>query len=535
LASLLLGAIPGAQTTGAAQLEGDTIIGLGSVANVGTTVINDQAMWVTLTDTDYPDLDRDEALVRNGFVTLREGSNLFSPPGANLDTFKSFWLTDNGDLAIIADVDGVPTANNSLLLWNTIPLAQKALAFDTPDVPAGTTWSLFDTVKINDSNTVVVLGEIRRPGSTRGEDVLARYQLDSLGNVLSTNVLAVKDQFIPVLSDLVKSLGNTEHAVALNKHGDFITFVDTVASDAAAYLINMDTILALEGSPSPIPGRTWVQLTLLPKMDLNDFGEYAFTASVTADTGNQYVVVKNGEILAKEGDILPPLAPFPLGKGSSAPIYIANSGDVFWWAQGVGTNNDVLLRNFDAVVQQGRTTVNGALVTRIESGESAFHVSPDGRFFIAQVELQVLGSALVLVDFGVVVPIPGCLENPGELALLDGRPLPGSNFRLTMDSGQAVGVQPVLMFSSRQSIPGSDCGIPLSVGELLINPAARVGLAFGPLWSGSPSIINVNLPPNLALVDMTVYAQGYFWDVGDQSPAENFRLTNALRIEVGAP
>jgi hypothetical protein len=38
----------------------------------------------------------------------------------------------------------------------------------------------------------------------------------------------------------------------------------------------------------------------------------------------------------------------------------------------------------------------------------------------------------------------------------------------------------------------------------------------------------------MALVDATVYVQGMFVDVAN-TPADDIRLTNALKIEIGAP
>ena len=532
----LLASTPSAQTPGNALQEGDTVIGVGHLTDVKPGVFNDQGMWIDLVDTDFPDLDRDFVLLRNGFVTLREGATLFTPAGAKIDEFRSYWMTNSGDLAMIMDMTGVPSANKTGAFWNTLPLAQLGLPFVSPQVPPGTTWQAFNVIKMNDSNTILMLGQIKRPPATRAEDCLIRFQVDSSGNLLSTDVLAVKNQIVPALGgDQINALGNTEHVISMNRHGDYITLVDPVVG-GAAYLLNLNTVLAQESGPSPIPDRNWKTLTLLPKLSLNDFGEYAFSGALDGST-NAYLVVKNGEKFAQEGDALPALAPFVMGKGSSAPIYIANSGDVFWWVQASdgGANIDAYMRNDQVIVQQNRTVIEGIQVTKIESGESAFHVSPDGRFWLGKVDLQIIGHALIMVDFGLVVPVPGCLGNPGKLRVLDGRPLPGSRIRFSMDNGQALGVTPVLIFSQHAAIPGSDCGIPSAFGEVLINTASKIGRSFGPLWGGSPSIISVNIPPSLALVDMELFAQGFFWDVGDQTPAENFRLTNALRIEVGAP
>ncbi len=526
-----------AQTEQIRLRDGDAIVGLGPLSGVMPANVNDQGMWVVHVDTDIR-IDQDEALLRNGFVTLREGTLLFNPPGARITGFGSFALTDSGDLAMALDLSGLSggSSNNNGLFFNTRALGWEGGPLEAPELAPGTTWGTIQIIKVNDFNTVVTVGELRKAGApaTQKEDVLVRYQLDAAGNVLSTNVLATKNQYLPALDDLIVTLGSTDHQLAINNRGDVLVVVDALVS-AGAILLNMTTVIAQETKPSPVPGRNY-RFLVPPKVSLNDFGEYAFTVGLDG-TSNTYLVVKNGQKFAQEGDSLPALDPLVIGKGSPAPILITNSGDVFWHVQSNDSSAGInaYMRNYEVIIQESRTVIDGILVDNLVPSPNAFHVSSDGRFWVGRVELQNVGEALIYVDFGLVVPVPGCHNNPGKVALLDGRPLPGQRFRLTMDNGQAVGVLPILLFSTLPAIPNSDCGIPTRFGEVLIRPAARLGRLFGPLWSGQPSVMNVDIPPDLALVDLVVYAQGFFWDVGDQSPAEDFRLTNALRIEVGAP
>lgn len=85
---------------------------------------------------------------------------------------------------------------------------------------------------------------------------------------------------------------------------------------------------------------------------------------------------------------------------------------------------------------------------------------------------------------------------------------------------------------SRSVANGAGCGVVRPFGELLISPAHRLGSLTLPPWNGSqPSTLVVPIPPDPALVDQVFFAQGVF-----QTPTSpRFTLTNALRIEIGAP
>ena len=72
-------------------------------------------------------------------------------------------------------------------------------------------------------------------------------------------------------------------------------------------------------------------------------------------------------------------------------------------------------------------------------------------------------------------------------------------------------------------------------GELLISPSSRIGLAVGPQWVGGPTPVTVRIPNQLSLVDLEYFAQGFFFDVGNQLPGPRVRMTNGIRGQIGAP
>lgn len=511
--------------------DNDTIVGIGAMESISYVQVNDIGMWTAWVQTNNSDTTRDVCILRNGFVTLREGSPLFTPPNTILDDFLSVNMSESGHLGMVLKLLVNGSAVTHSLYWNTVMIAKRLDVLNAPPtVGSGTTWENMDVCKINAANEVFVLGDLNNPANGTGRDPsLTRFKLDQVGNILETEVLLTRGMFLPSLGTTVNDLPTTEHSLAVNKHGDYMTLVMGLGgAQGNAYMINGETIVAAETQPSPVPGRNWTTLTNTPKISLNDNGDYAFTGSTGGATG--YLVVKNGEKFAQQGDVYPTFSPSPLLSGTAAPLYIANDGNMFWRAD-TTLNDDAYLRNFIPIVQANVTTINGDLVTSIETSENAHSVSRNGRFWVGRVDLQLGGDAALLVDFGLVLPIPGCQGNEGKLAA-EGMALPGSSLEFSMDLGHAVGALPIVLFSTRQAIPGSDCGVTTQYGELLISNAHRVGRLTLPAWNGNqPSTLTAPIPTDLSLVNQTFFAQGLFRAPGQ--PA--FSLTNGLRIEIGAP
>ena len=245
------------------------------------------------------------------------------------------------------------------------------------------------------------------------------------------------------------------------------------------------------------------------------------------------LIVKNGAKFVQEGDALPALGGATVSALMDSPLYLANSGDVYWGTLLNGaesTEDRAWMRNDEVIVRKGHTVIEGNLAGQLPLVPNAFHVSPDGRYWLGQVQLQGTGEAAVLADFGLAVPFPGRGQNEGTLTLAAGNVIVGEAITLQMDGGQASGVVPVLLLSSQAAIPGSSLGLPTPFGELLVGPVSLV--VPGSVWNGSPVDLDFTLPNKLALVDSTWYGQGIFIDPSAVHPG---RLTGGLRFEIGAP
>jgi len=518
-----------AQTPAALVKAGDAIPGLGLVTQIGTVQVLDSGSWFSLVDSDNPVVTEDGSLLGDAGLVLREGERLAAPFPLVLDEFGSVHVSPSGNVAACLRISAA--GNTAGLVWNRVPMALVDTPLVDPLLGANSRWLSFDVCKINAANDVFVLGDVSNPDVTGPrEGTLCRFRVDGSGNVLASEVLLTKGQFLAALGTTVSDVPNTEHSLSVNDRGDWMTLVQGLGG-ANAYVINGTTVVAREGAPSPVAGRNWSLLINIPRLSLNARGEYAFTGRLDGTT-DTYLVVKSGQKFAQSGDVYPSFSASPLLNGTAAPVVLTDGGDLFWRADSLLQTDDAFLRNFTPLIQANRTVFNGDLVINLEPTDNAFSVSPNGRYFAGRVDLQLGGEAVLFIDLGLTLPLPGCAGNPGSLAVTGGLALPGNALEFALDDGQAPGAVPTLAFSSREPTPFSECGLLLPFGELLISPAHRLGsLALSP-WNGTqPSTLVVPIPPDPALVDRVFFAQGVF-----QTPTSpRFTLTNALRIEIGAP
>lgn len=534
IAAGTLAAVPLAQEVNTLLRQGDTIIGVGAFASTSALRVNDQRTWVATIDTDA-DTARDKALLRNWLAILREGNIVYSEiegDFAVLNDFEAVELTSSGDLAMILRIGATLSGAHSGLFWNGIPIMRSTDPITAPGFAAGTTWSTFKNLKAS-NNQIMLLGET----SSNRDNVIFRLSVNPAGDILSTTVLARRGLGMPATDGLpMTGTDFGPHGSGMNKHGEWIAPIKT---GVGVYIVvNGDVSLGREGGPSVLPNRNWRNngFSLVFRCGINDQGETIFVGSAEGEGNNSiYCVVRNGQLWIREGNVLPEFSSRPLGKGSASPLILANNGDVFWFVQDDGSGK-AFMRNFTPIINEGITRIDGNIVTGVALQADSFDSSDDGRFWIGRVTAQVVGELIVFADFGLVLPIPGCAGNQGKLSLIDGMALPGDHLVLGMDNGQDVGVTPILQLSTQPRIPGSDCGVMTQFGEMLISPANRFGKVFMPVWTGSgPSTVDLAIPNDPSIVDATVYVQGVFWDAGNVSPEPDFRLTNALKIEIGAP
>ncbi len=78
---------------------GDVVPGVGTVTRIDEFAVNDAGEWIVEVATDHPDDERDQVVLHNGVVILREGDALAEPPGATMALVDVPYLDNDGGLA----------------------------------------------------------------------------------------------------------------------------------------------------------------------------------------------------------------------------------------------------------------------------------------------------------------------------------------------------------------------------------------------------------------------------------------------------
>lgn len=396
-----------AQVT-AVVLEGDAVPGVGNVTRIDTIAINSFGQWSVEADTDFSNSDED-VVVLSGFqaspfsLLFQEGQALVSPAGAILDSFDSITLNDNGNSGYNFFLDPFPIGEDSGVYFNSNLVIQEGTFTLAPEFTAGTPLiGVFD-VKINNNDQLLVLGSYDDPAIDSSVDRGLVIVNNPAGAYTETAVLKEGD----ILDDTpILDFSTGPHDTALSDSGSIMYVADLDSGSSSNDLtIGIDTtVIAREGSPSPIAGRNYDSLSR--PVDLNANGDYVFRASLDGDTATDEVIVKNGVVIAQEGVTLPGLS---MGS-SSGPIHIDAAGNVLWYGEfddGGGTTEALLLN--DQVIAQLGDMVNGLPLTNISGGENGFALSETGGWVIFEGDLEggLNGAFILQVSLGCEADLDG--------------------------------------------------------------------------------------------------------------------------------
>ena len=504
-------------------LESHDKIGTSRVVSFWNPIVNDDGDWgahVILSPSAA-------AIVVNGAAVLYEGDPLTAPPGRVLRLLSLTGAT--GGLASHARLDGLQSPlppSPFAILRNRVPVLIQGVAIAATGLPPGTICRELGSLGSNGGNTLVSC--VR----TDLGQALVRFGFGPQGPATSATVDLATGQ---TLSDgsRVSAILTTDLSMAapVNGRGDWMWWV--MGDDGRERLVTRDRILVRSGDPSPVPGRTYAVAHPNPPIPLghafNDFGDYAFLQRLSGDPASDTLLVKNGDKLAQEGDVLPGLAPEVLTDLEPTSICMSNSGHVYWIARtnGPSYHNLNLMRDLEPILRVGEARVGSDLVTSLDA--FSVRISPSGRYVVLRVIHGAVKNILVHIDLGASVPLESCRQNPGTLSHDAGLVLPGQTMRFTLDATAAVFSTVRLCGSLREATPGVACGIPIPFGELLIDPVYRQPATFLGYWNNTPMSVAILLPPDPVLVDLEYFLQGAF------TLGNRVVLTNALKLAIGAP
>lgn len=385
--------------------KGDVIPGVGAVTTIDNLAVNDHGAWLVEADTDHSNTNADAVIIQNGALYLREDQPLPRPPGSRLDTFDSVRLNNHGHSGWNFFLSGTSgSLDDSGIYYDTTLVIQESDISTAPGFTPGTPYIGFFETHINDAREILIVASVDDPAiATSVDRALVIAMVDSVGDLLSETLLAMEGDTLPGQSEGITDFGTGPHESAFNDSGDVLFFADlTGATTTDGVIYRNLTLLAQEGSPSPLPGRNYETLSSRG-LDLNNQGGYVFKANLDGSTADDEAIVKNNTILAREGGTMPGIAPYLLtsfGTGSG-PVQIGDNGKVVWFGDWDDPNTNIdtgLFLDSVLIVQEGVTMVGDDLIDEIASGQDAFDLSPSGRWLLFEVTFTNGNNAAVLLD-----------------------------------------------------------------------------------------------------------------------------------------
>jgi hypothetical protein len=491
---------------------GDGVPGVGDVTVIREVAVDDLGNWYVDVNTDFPNNDQDDAVVRSGALLYQEGHGLAQPANTVIDAFDDLdgSVTDGGMPGWVLFLDGGglgSPANQGVFVGDELVL-QGGDETLVPGMPAGTTWAAFLDVKANESDQLLVMSSVTDPnqGFIRA---LVKLQLDGLGGITSRELISYPGMVPAGQADEIEELEWAVHEFALSDGGHTIHSVDLTGSPSFDRAVLVDgAIVAREGGDSPVPGRPWQVLTNA-EVDVNVHGDYVLTGILTGVNDDDTLIERSGEVLVREGDVLPGISPFHVTAigvtNTPGPIHLGDNGNVLWmgtWSDPDTTKNRGLFLNDRLLVQQNVTTVDGELITTLQGTEGSYGLSDDGQTVVLRALLAGNQAAVVVIDVGPWTSLGQGLAGTGGLmpCLVGSGPLTdGSQLGFTLGNGLAFGPAWLLIgftelsqpFKGGVLVPTPEFSVPLALDasgglelDLLVPQGVPQGVTlFGQSWA----------------------------------------------------
>ena len=504
-------------------IEGQTVTGVGNITSISTVAVNNLGETLVEVDTDNPLTDMDGAMLRNGTLYIQEGQALALPAGASVGSFDTVNLNNLGDSGWNFFLDGTTgSSDDSGIFLNTSLLIQESSLATAPQFSPGTPFLGFFECKINDAGQILVLGTADDPAIASTVDQFL-MTLDTFGN--QSVYLKEGDQVPGAPGVFVSTFGTTPHNFDYNNAGDVLCFIDSdAATTVDGFIVKNGTIIAREGDPAPVTGRNWSSLSS-PELSLNDQGGYVFSGSLDGDSATNLIIVRNGDKFRQEGDTLPAFAPFLITSFGSAPILAANATpaesffDVFWyadWDDPDTTKDTGLFLDEKLLLQEGVDKVGGIEIEDLRGIQDGYAISDNGRYLI--VRLNLVGS----IDAAAVLDM-GPWENLGNS-------LAGTTTPKLRCFGQLAPSQPVTLRLSN-ALPGAFSA--LLFGLTQVNQPFRGGILVPtpqtlvyPLPVNADGVLELTANwPAAAPAGVDIYMQ--YW-VADPGAPAGYAASNAV-------
>lgn len=502
-------------------IEGDNVPGVGIVNVIFNMTVNNSGTSLIEVDTNNPDLTIDGAIVQDGpgTVLYAEAQLLASPDaGTYYDTFDAISLNNNGNHSHNPDLGGTPGGSSTdfTYYYNSTYLCQEGSPVKWAGANPGTIYSAFLDTKLNDNEVMLMLGSADDP--TVGG--AAEYYLATYDSVTTTHTrLHMAGDAAPGTTEMFYFTASSGSCFAsgadqndFNNNGDVIFVGRLTGSTTTDYGVWMNnTLLLREGDLLySDPTRIWDNINSA-EVGINDHGDYVIHAGVSGDTSSDKMILRNGLIFKREGDLHPGMTS-PIGSFGSSRVDISDHGDILWYADTTDSSaiDEFVCVNEKVLIQEGVTQVGNSTITQVKGSSDSQRMSDDGRYYLVEVEMtdnntQVELEGVVRIDRGPWDILGG--ENDGS----NGTPMLRAWGSLAAGEPVSVELNYAAPSSAAHLIIGySAANVPFSCGLLAPFPTSIVTL---PTDANGNLAIQTTMPPG-APSGFGIWMQTWITDAG---------------------
>jgi hypothetical protein len=373
-------------------LEGDLVTGVGLVTTIDNVAVDANGLVFVESDTDNPNTAADGVITANGALLFQHGQALTLPAGATISSFDALAVNSHGDIGWNVDLAGLTTTTDSGIFRNDKLVIQEGAISTAGGFSPGTRYVGFLETKFNDNGQFLIAANVDDFSIPTAVDrAIVIAQVDAAGNLIFEIAYAKEGDILPGQTAPVADFGTGPHSFDFSNFGDVMLFVDTTDAGAVDGNIYLNaSLIAREGSPSPVAGRTW-RILLGARMALSGNGDHhVYQGQLSAPTTDDLLIVLDGDKFMQEGDTLPAIAPFTFTAFGTGALAVTDEADVVWvgdWNDPDTTKDVGLFLNDQLLVQEGVTQINGLTVESIALVQDNFEVSPNGRYIVFEATL----------------------------------------------------------------------------------------------------------------------------------------------------
>jgi hypothetical protein len=373
-------------------IEGQLLPGGGTVT--GIRYVHLTGGFVVQVTTDQP--QSSSAVLRQSGFTLgrplwkRVGDRVQEPAGARIAAFDSFTSELFGGVVWNAQLRDTPggAADDQVVYFEDKLWIQEGPigAWPGTDFPAGSLWISFDDVRCSlQDGSVLLRGRADDPTMAGPDETFAAFGTlcGSVGILCGLERFAQEGWPAPGTGQLIEAVRLEPGAAAIATDNATAVWSCDLAgptgSDGCVYKFTLPaqhTLLAQEGTPSPVAGRNWGPLDD-PGVHVNASGAWTLRATLDASDA---IIVKDGAVFVRAGDTLPAIAPFTFDGFGRGRALLDPDGHVIWYGHWDehGHPSEALFRDDQVLVRAGQTLVGGQLLVGLSSGPDELSITPQG-------------------------------------------------------------------------------------------------------------------------------------------------------------